>query len=99
MNFETKNVAFSFTSLAIFIKTQKKKLTVSQGNIVVEDAVPFLQDDFIVVCTNLSCYQFLQVTDRIVWIALNTHFLAQAIVAGDFNHVFGAFEYEFSSGK
>lgn len=48
---------------------------------VLERAIPFLEDDFRGVGTGLRCYELLEVADCVVGVAFDTDFLAKTIIA------------------
>jgi len=59
---------------------------VSKGDVVLEDGVPFLQDNFFEPSAGLSGYQFLEIANSISWIGLDAHLFAEAIIYNDFDH-------------
>ena len=73
---------------------------VSKGDVVLEDGVPFLQDNFfepsvslltvrewsVLPSAGLSGYQFLEIANSISWIGLDAHLFAEAIIYNDFDH-------------
>lgn len=59
---------------------------ISQGDVILVDRIPFLNADFLWTSTSLCRDKFLQVPNRIILIALHTHFLSQPIVTDNLNH-------------
>jgi hypothetical protein len=59
---------------------------VLQRNMVLVDYIPFLNFEFLWSRSELCRRQFFEVANRIVFIALDTDFFAQAIVQDYFNH-------------
>lgn len=62
-------------------------LVVFQRDVILVDGVPLLQDQLFVSRSSLSGDQLLQVTNRVIFVALYSDFLAQTVVDDDFQHV------------
>lgn len=62
-------------------------LVVIESNVVLENGVPLLENDLIVSCSCLRCNKFFQITDGILWIALNSDFFTQSVVNDNFYHI------------
>lgn len=61
---------------------------VGQRDTVLENIVPFLEDNTFVVGTSLRGNQLLQITNSVVRVAFNTDLLAQTIVTSNLNHTY-----------
>uniref|UniRef100_A0A131YJD4 Tick transposon n=1 Tax=Rhipicephalus appendiculatus TaxID=34631 RepID=A0A131YJD4_RHIAP len=59
---------------------------VSQRDMVLEDGVPFLQDNFVPSRSRLRGYEFLQISNSVVVVALYPNLFPQSVVARNFNH-------------
>ena len=59
---------------------------VLESDVILEDGVPLLQHDLVPPGSGLSCNQFLEISDGVVFVALDAHLLTQTTVHGDLNH-------------
>lgn len=59
---------------------------ITQRHGILEDGVPFLQNDFFVASTRLGGYQFFEFSDSVRWVALDANFLSKSIIHNNFNH-------------
>lgn len=61
-------------------------LVVFQGNMVLENCIPLLQDNLIPLRSGLCSDQLLQIANSIGTIALHPHLLSQTIITCDLQH-------------
>lgn len=59
-----------------------------QCDVILVNSIPLLDFELFGARTKLRCSQLFQIPDRIIFVALNSHFLSQAIVQDHFNHTF-----------
>ena len=57
-----------------------------ESDVILEDGVPLLQHDLVPPGSGLSCNQFLEISDGVVFVALDAHLLTQTIIHSDLNH-------------
>ena len=62
------------------------KDTIGKFDLIFVDRVPLLQHDFVVLGARLSRNQLLQIANGVIRITLHANFLAQTVIACDFNH-------------
>ncbi|KAJ6322964.1 hypothetical protein OIU77_012736, partial [Salix suchowensis] len=62
-------------------------LVILEGNMVLVDVVPLLDPDLLSSGTGLCRHKLLEVSDRVVFVALHSHFLSQTIVQHHLQHL------------
>jgi len=62
-------------------------LVILEGNMVFIDVVPLLDPDLLSSGTGLGRHELLEVADRVVVVALHSHFLSQTIVQHHLQHL------------
>jgi len=62
-------------------------LVILEGNMVLIDVVPLLDPDLLSSGTGLCRHELLEVADRVVVVALHSHFLSQTIVQHHLQHL------------
>lgn len=61
-------------------------LVVPEGDVVLEDGVPLLEDNLVPACAGLGRDELLEVSNSVVGVALDTHLFSEPVVARDLNH-------------
>jgi len=62
-------------------------LVIAQRHVVFENRVPLLQDDFLVPGSCLRGNEFFEVSNCVLWIALDPHFFAKSVINNHLDHI------------
>ena len=61
-------------------------LVILEPDVVLEDGVPLLEDNLVPAGSGLGGDELLEVADGVVFVALDSHLLAQSVINGNFDH-------------